>query len=1291
MMVVHHSSYGMMDSSHSLMVLSQLSEQRSCGLFCDVTIVVEDIKFHAHRNILAATSGYFRNAFTASETCMSSQVLELPDLKSDVFAIILNFMYSSKVESASTEDNRSLVAAGKRLGIPFLEKLLEIGKQEPEVFQNQASAVSESSSSQPKLSVPCTMKKETPRLEEQDCTKGPRITNAFSITEATAGIPFTPMDLQSSGHPQHDTGKHPSGCPTPSMPASESDPTQAMSEPAHALSEHSYAVSKDHETTDLKEGGQTCVKGGTTPVLTPSKTLTNHRFGPIKKRHKLCKGMAFISNETSTTVQNPASSPGVQNTTSDPSSLLQPSNSVTGVSSAPDLLPPSEVTSTQDADPPSLVPEDIPTAPTYRCQQCPEAFSNSALLTIHMQIHKRKFVSHLFCKYCQKKFMHLKRLRNHEQVCVKGPPELELNGKEASGSPDPNNTPGMENAAFPIPDLQDPPMLISSVESPQNEITKPSAGQRLYKCSVCKRAYVTLSSLKRHENVHSWQRAYPCHYCNKVFALAEYRTKHEIWHTGERRYQCIFCLETFMTYYILKNHQKSFHGIDPRLAVNKKSANGGFKGSVYPIKLYRLLPMKFRKKRYKSYSQSYAEGMDNHEEPLTAPLETNSPTAPLEGTVSSGNPDNVVSGQSVFSMPVTFMVTPKMVASEMPQITFDKPCDQNIDLPSPYENKMACTRVGGLRPANTHRKTGLPGFDGTRSPVFNYGYSASVPTQENTASSVLTQGSSASSAQNSSNPDRDVMPFLNIPPVCSFEGLSKLSELSAAAQTIEAMANQLLRPQPERMMQNLSPSAKTETYIAKPACPGPSINNQVLPLCQITVKIGNEAIIRRKIKGSKLFTKKKKTRSWKQVEDPRSPVEDGIGCPSLRLRAEVTTSVTDNEPYDDVNDPENDKPWRPYYTYKPKKKGKKLRSRQKKMKAVQYHTRPLSPEPDNDFQQVDRSPEECAPAENSESRRQLRSHSPREAFPCNSCSSFFSTPASLSKHIASCHQPRCKMCGKQCPFEQLPSTDGLFTENGGDLVCQSCTEDGSCFSSDVAAHSLSSEKRYRCSYCPQRFLYLATKKSHEAKHVEKSSKGRSYRYCPKVCKPAALLSMHEIKHVSKSAIVTEPNNLENNGTAGSYSLFSQSKGKPRTEPRESPEVCSPPTPKSGELTLDTDTEGMYRKPPHSHKKTPLSFPYNSDRPFSPLAEMHRRKAKKRRFLERSKDFSQEGHRQDSVGVEIQDQKGHLPSTATGNRLSTSRIYPACLTRVPVTKGASLQSPKSEWRLCKEEPFFHSHN
>ncbi|XP_026882155.2 zinc finger and BTB domain-containing protein 38 isoform X2 [Electrophorus electricus] len=1292
MMVVQSSTHGMTENSYPSTILTRLSEQRLQGLFCDVTIVVEDIKFRAHRNILAATSGYFHNAFTASDTFMSGQVLELPDLKSEVFASILNFMYSSRVESANTENNKNLVAAGKRLGIPFLEKLLET-PQESEVFQRLACTHSESSSSQLKLSGTCALKKETQRLEEQDCSKGPRITNAFSITEVAAiSNPFTPMNLSNNGPQSPDTSNHPSVCTAPGMPSTESDPNYAMTEPTHALSEHSYAVSQGHQSTDLKEGVQLCDKGNIRPVVIPSKTLTINRIGPLKKRHIHRKGTTSISDETKVSIQNPGRSPVVQNIVPDPSSIVQSPAALSG--SSPNLLAPVEVTPPQDADPPSLIPENISSASVYHCQQCTEAFSNLALLTIHMQIHNRRFVSHLFCKYCHKNFMHLKRLHNHEQVCMKGPPELELNGKKDSVSLDSNNTFRKDDTVFPIPDRQEPPVmdptLTCPLETPLDGIAK-SNSQRAYKCSMCKRAYVTLSSLKRHENVHSWQRAYPCHYCNKVFALAEYRTKHEIWHTGERRYQCIFCLETFMTYYILKNHQKSFHGIDPRLAVNKKSANGGLKGSVYPIKLYRLLPMKFRKKRYKSYSQTYSEGMSNHEQSFSDVLDTNSPAASLEGTDPTVA-DSAISGQSLFSMPVTFMATPKMVASEMPRITFDQPCDQNKELALTADRIVTCPQQGGLHATNNAIKNRLQNFEGTGSPVFSYGYQSSVTTQENAESSMVMHKNNSSHTQNSSTTNRDVLPFLNIPPVCSFEGLSKLSELSAAAQTIEAMANQLFQPRPEKLPQSLSPAGKTETYIAKPACPGPSMNSEVLPLCQITVKIGNEAIIRRKIKGSKLFPKKKKRRSWKKVEDQSSPLQNSIGCPSLRLRAEVTTSVTENEPYDDVNDPENDKLWRPYYKYKPKRKGKKLRSKQKRMKSVQFYTKPLSPEPDgDDFIQFGRSSEESIPEESSECRRQLRSHGPKEAFPCHSCSSSFSTPTSLSMHIVSCHQPHCKICGKQCPLEECPSADLAFTDKNGDFMCQRCTENGSCFSSDVAACSLSTEKRYRCSYCPQRFLYLATKKSHEAKHLEKLNTGRSCRYSPKVCKSAALLSMHDNKHFSNTIGVRQLKNTENKVTAEPYSPVKDSKGQNQPAPWGSAEICSPRTSKTEE-PVETEMEGIFHKTTHMFKKTSLSFCCEGNRPFSPiLPEIQRKKAKKKNILEHCKDFSVERHRQDSVGAETERQKGPLPNSETNYPLNNSRPYPTYLRRVPVTTGASLQSPKSEWHLCKEESLFYTHN
>ena len=49
--------------SHNDSVLAALNQQRSDGILCDVTLIAEEQKFHAHKAVLAACSDYFRQAW----------------------------------------------------------------------------------------------------------------------------------------------------------------------------------------------------------------------------------------------------------------------------------------------------------------------------------------------------------------------------------------------------------------------------------------------------------------------------------------------------------------------------------------------------------------------------------------------------------------------------------------------------------------------------------------------------------------------------------------------------------------------------------------------------------------------------------------------------------------------------------------------------------------------------------------------------------------------------------------------------------------------------------------------------------------------------------------------------------------------------------------------------------------------------------------------------------------------------------------------------------------------------
>lgn len=1298
MTVASPSTRGLMDNSHPQSVLSKLSEQRCQGLFCDVTIVVEDVKFQAHRNILAATSGYFRNALTSPDVRTPGQVLELMDLRSEVFANILHFMYNSKVDCRTAEETKLLEAAGRRLGIPFLEKLTESDKQSSGVTQGQAATNAKhqkhhQQQQQQKTSKPCAPKRETPRVEEPECAKGPRITNAFSITEVGAGNnPFTPLDSSHEGQQSPSLGNLPAACPAPSVTSVESEPTQA-------LSEHSYAVSQGpHKAPQPDESVQMNDKKNSKPTTTPPKTLTSRNFGPIKKRHRLncipLKPTPAPCDKSSTPTQEPDSCPVLQKATPGPlETPLSPLSTEAETEPSPELLPLTEDTTQVEREPPSLSPQEKPDTPTYRCEYCPEVFGNRSLLNIHTPVHKRRFVSHLFCKHCHRKFMHLKRLRNHEQMCTKapkGPPQLEPQDKTTDIEEQTADTaPSLDDPTQSLPPLHldDTFSLDPTLENPLTprpileRVEKNSGGQRAYKCSVCKRAYVTLSSLKRHENVHSWQRAYPCHYCNKVFALAEYRTKHEIWHTGERRYQCIFCLETFMTYYILKNHQKSFHGIDPRLAVNKKSANGGFKGSVYPIKLYRLLPMKFRKKRYKSYSQTYSDTVED--QAFGAAPGDSYPGVPFPSAL-SGSLDGVCPSQTMFSMPVTFMATPKTVAVGMPRVSFDRPCDEDMALPDLSDVEMPI-----IPPEQAETQDGLSDAEDNGS---QFGFTNSTePTEgnrgtENEVASLRGAGSKKNS-----------MPFLHLNPTGSMESLNnRLGDLSAAAHTIEAMANQLLLPSTDNLKPDKSAGGKTETYIAKPACPGPSIDSHVLPLCHITVKIGNEAMISRKIKGSKLFPRKRKRKSWCQREGTTEPntAEDSVGSPSLRLRTEVTTSIVETDPYDDPAEPETDKLWRPYYSYKPKKKGKRLRSKHKRDKSVRYYTRPLSPEPSENFIETDYSPRESLSTDSTEIRRTLRSNSPKQAHACSICKSLFSNEALLRMHALSCNRYLCRMCGKQASTEEALSLGRSLADESRDFVCKSCMEDGSCF--DNGTRSQGTEKRYRCSFCPQRFLYLATKRSHEKKHQEKSGKGYSCQYCHKVCKTTAHLALHEKRHFIKTEESdNEDGEMESNSSILLHRTLAVNKEETKLEPWEGTEICAPAPPKEEE-PADAESEGPYQdQDVGSDFKNPPVLSPRTENPFLvSLSELQKKTKHKRRYiLDRPKSFGLEGHKQASGGVLTQGQKGHLPSLGLNSRCSTAMGFSSFLTKDP--KGPAHHVPKhslskAQCRLWTDKPFFHGH-
>lgn len=647
--------------------------------------------------------------------------------------------------------------------------------------------------------------------------------------------------------------------------------------------------------------------------------------------------------------------------------------------------------------------------PELICGVCHRLFSSASSLTVHMRLHRGSRA--LSCHYCGKVFIHSKRLQSHEASCrvpglpsnSLGPPTLTVQPKEepleegevrVEGGVIVGETniskarPGKKARSLLARIQGDDAAATELLAGDENHFVKVVDGNVIYFCSVCERSYMTLSSLKRHSNVHSWRRKYPCHYCDKVFALAEYRTKHEVWHTGERRYQCIFCWDAFATYYNLKTHQKTIHGINPSLISSEKTANGGYKQKANALKLYRLLPMRSQKRPYKTYSDSLHNGL------LLSSTETPSLSLPGLGcALDPGDLQNLISGahpQSLKPDPDAFPDGfPVSLATEHSDLSELSPLPQ-ADMPQVRKHesevlKLEQGRGSGNFKISSSSKTKTPKT--SRSTETNM---PSVITYGHTKPSVIVHGAAVSSSvivhSNQVTSGSEKSPVSSPSPEVSRQ-TSHMGSTRPIKKQRESADNRRKRSRDssdtaEEGMRGRQDAEKGRLFhksrkshgksdISNSKQLSASVGSQIKesgPLCQITVRIGEEAIVKRSISETDLRrdksisppkTKRSETSSLREAKEPRhshhhhkhrlhhrasmETDNEGGDCQE-EIRKKSSKSPDGVREYyfrQEVREQESDHDiddnlWRPYYSYKPKRKAQahlqRVKSWQRKLK-----------------------------------------------------------------------------------------------------------------------------------------------------------------------------------------------------------------------------------------------------------------------------------------------------------------------------------------------------------------------
>ncbi|XP_041095719.1 transcriptional regulator Kaiso-like isoform X2 [Polyodon spathula] len=539
------------DSQYSGTLLKALNEQRNTGLFCDVTIIVQDRKFRAHKNILSSSSTYFHQLFS-----VVGQVKGLPGLSKDPAPDDVGSSSSSKGPGSQNipakNDLITQEAGGEAM--PIITEAFSLSSEEFKqsegfvdndsdsddvIFCSEItppkSGVSSSTATQGQSNSTATQGQNKPAeiidLEEEDTAENSQ----------PAPVSSSPRLIQGS------TVKNSSAVTIPSSEQEEANPAPGTSSSHNQPNSSSLTSLPEHESPDTNmnlasptgsSSWDSFCSPPSTPVPVTSSPTGTYPSTKAKENHE-ARGVQ--KKQVVALLENAASKPGeFKIKLSDIGSASHSRNGATESKGSENITGGKKI---------------------ITLDKGAEIDALSTGCKVYANIGENTY-------------------------------DIVIPVKDDPGEGDSQSGGGKKSRTATTDDLNTSPSRKKIRVKHDDHYELIMDGRIFYICIVCKRSYVCLTSLRRHFNTHSWERKYPCRYCDKVFALAEYRTKHEIHHTGERRYQCLLCEEYFINYQVLSSHCKSVHNQDPS---GKKEKDDN------ESKLYRLLPCKSLQLRPYSY------------------------------------------------------------------------------------------------------------------------------------------------------------------------------------------------------------------------------------------------------------------------------------------------------------------------------------------------------------------------------------------------------------------------------------------------------------------------------------------------------------------------------------------------------------------------------------------------------------------------------------------------------------------------------------------------------------------
>lgn len=521
--------------NHAKQLLLQLNQQRAKGYLCDVIIVVENALFRAHKNILAASSMYFKSLILHDNLIN----LDTDMVNPSIFRQVLDFIYTGKLLSSdqvSDHNFNALLTAASYLQLNDLaafckKKLKRNGRSfhnKPPTPTNGRSSKNQRLSSTHFAPNQISVFKDIEKTKKHDdILKDDFSEDEGFVRHATSANSLSPSTSKNgSNRPVINSvgllelgldlsKKSPSG----STVTEEVSPSSIPQESPHSASE---STANSASFDDLATNPQHLTNSEPMEMVEDGDCEENREHSSDSDQQKNFNQISQTRWQTKGELNQSALPNGVEkrvtvvggNVNPDKSNRCKEEEGIengheqseeSGHSENESGLNSANYVYRQEGFEPALCDN------LYVCIPCGKGFPSSEELNAHVEKH------------------------TEEELYIK----------------DEEEEPYPKDDEVEIENLSSQMVQISGVDS-----------QR-FSCTVCNKTYKDPATLRQHEKTHWLTRPFPCNICGKMFTQRGTMTRHMRSHLGLKPFACEECGMRFTRQYRLTEHMRVHSGEKP--------------------------------------------------------------------------------------------------------------------------------------------------------------------------------------------------------------------------------------------------------------------------------------------------------------------------------------------------------------------------------------------------------------------------------------------------------------------------------------------------------------------------------------------------------------------------------------------------------------------------------------------------------------------------------------------------------------------------------------------------------